>query len=197
MSAESHRAAASDRAVTCAVVTVSDSRTEETDGSGSVLKDGLREAGHLVEFYRVVPDEGEAIRAVLLHLAGRVEVVVTTGGTGIGRRDTTVEVANRLIQKALPGFGELFRMRSFAQIGAAAMLSRATAGLYGAEDAPAETMLFCCPGSVDGVRLALHDLILPDLRHLASEIVRGPAEAGRERDDGRLAFPIEEPRAER
>ena len=193
MSAESHRDAAPDRAVTCAVVTVSDTRTEDSDASGTHVKDALRQAGHLVEFYRIVPDDGEAIRAVLLHLAGQVEVVITTGGTGIGRRDTTVEVAERLIQKALPGFGELFRMRSFAQIGAAAMLSRATAGLYGAEDGPAETMLFCCPGSTAGVALALDELILPDLQHLAHEVIRQPApEPG-----GRLAFPIDEPQPER
>ena len=193
MSAESHRDDAPDRAVACAVVTVSDTRTEDTDEGGARAKDGLRGAGHLVEFYRIVPDDGEAIRAVLLHLAGQVEVVVTTGGTGIGRRDTTIEVAERLIQKALPGFGELFRMRSFAQVGAAAMLSRATAGLYGAEDGPAETMLFCCPGSVDGVALALDELILPDLRHLAHEVIRQPAPAA----GGRLAFPIEEARPDR
>ena len=85
---------------------------------------------------------------MLLHLAGRVEVVVTTGGTGIGRRDRTPEVAGRLIQKPLPGFGELFRALSFQEIGAAAMLSRAKAGLYGPEDGPPETLLFCCPGSL-------------------------------------------------
>ena len=193
MSADAHRRLSKDTPVTCAVVTVSDSRTEETDTSGKALTTGLRDAGHTLEFYRIVPDDPEAIRTVLLHLAGRVEVVVTTGGTGIGRRDRTVEVAGRLVQKPLPGFGELFRMRSFARIGAAAMLSRATAGLYGAEDGPAETLLFCCPGSVDGVALALDELILPELGHLAHEVIRQPAPA----PGGRLAFPIEEPRAGR
>ena len=190
MSAESHRTAAPDHApdhaVACAVVTVSDTRTEETDASGETIKSALREAGHTVEFYRIVPDDGEAIRAVLLHLAGRVEVVITTGGTGIGRRDTTVEVAERLIQKALPGFGELFRMKSFAEVGAAAMLSRATAGLYGAEDEPAGTLLFCCPGAQAAVRLALDELIVPDLRHLAHEVVRMPAAP-----PDRIEFPVE------
>ena len=186
MSAESHRAATPDRAVTCAVVTVSDTRTEETDASGDVVKGALREAGHLVEFYRIVPDDGEAIRAVLLHLAGRVEVVVTTGGTGIGRRDTTVEVAERLIQKRLPGFGELFRMKSFAQVGAAAILSRATAGLYGAEDEPAGTLLFCCPGTEAAARLAVEELIVPDLRHFAHEVVRLPAAT-----PDRIEFPVD------
>ncbi len=175
MSAATHRARASaEPPVTCAVVTASDTRTEADDTSGKALCDGLREAGHTLEFYRIVPDDGEAIRAVLLHLAGRVEVVVTTGGTGIGRRDRTVEVADRLIQKPLPGFGELFRMLSFQEIGAAAMLSRATAGLYGPEDGPPETLLFCCPGSEPAVRMALDQLLLPDLRHLVWEVVRQP-----------------------
>ena len=176
MSADAHRLLSRDMPVGCAVITVSDTRTEETDTSGKALADGLRAAGHTLEFYRIVPDDPEAIRAVLLPLAGRVEVVVTTGGTGIGRRDRTVEVAERLIQKRLPGFGELFRMLSFQEVGAAAMLSRATAGVYGHEDGPPETLLFCCPGSVDAVRLALDRLLLPELQHLVCEIVRQPDE---------------------
>ena len=170
-----HQRLARDTPVSCAVVTVSDTRSEETDRSGDAIKDRLREAGHPVEFYRIVPDDGEAIRSVLLHLAGQVEVVITTGGTGISRRDTTVEVAERLIQTPLPGFGELFRMLSFEAVGAAAMLSRATAGLYGREDGPAETLLFCCPGSEAAVGLALDRLVVPDLQHLAWEVVRQPA----------------------
>lgn len=181
MSAALHRQLAHDLPVSCAVLTISDSRTEETDRSGDVVKERLREAGHPIDYYRIVPDEGEHIRAVLLHLVGQVEVVITTGGTGIGRRDTTIEVADRLIQKPLPGFGELFRMLSFEQIGAAAMLSRATAGLYGTEDGPAETLLFCCPGSVAAVELALDRLIVPDLQHVVGEVVRQPAEAPVER----------------
>ena len=187
MSVDHHRALARDTPVTCAVVTASDTRTESDDHSGKALCDGLREAGHPLEFYRIVPDDGEAIRAVLLHLAGRVEVVVTTGGTGIGRRDRTVEVADRLIQKPLPGFGELFRVLSFEEIGPAAMLSRATAGLYGLEDGPPETLLFCCPGSRAAVDLALHRLILPDLRHLVWEAVRQPAAEPPPRPE----FPVE------
>ena len=172
MSADSHRALSRDTPVSCAVVTVSDSRTEEDDASGDLIKGRLRAAGHPVEFYRIVPDDGEAIRQVLLHLAGQVEVVVTTGGTGVSHRDTTVEVAERLIQKALPGFGELFRVLSFDDVGAAAMLSRAAAGLYGLEDGPAETLLFCCPGAPAACALALDRLILPDLAHVVWEVVR-------------------------
>ncbi|HEX8297853.1 MAG TPA: molybdenum cofactor biosynthesis protein B [Rubricoccaceae bacterium] len=164
-----------DRPVTCAVVTVSDDLTEASDESGTRAKDLFHEAGYRVEFYRIVPDDGEKIRAVLLHLAGRVEVVVTAGGTGIARRDTTIEVAQRLVRKPLPGFGELFRMLSFADVGAAAMLTRAMAGLYGREDGPVSTLLFCCPGSVGAVHLAMERLILPDLQRLVWEAVRSPA----------------------
>lgn len=175
MSVDVHQRLARETPVSCAVVTISDTRTEETDRSGTIVKNRVRAGGHTVDFYRIVPDEGERIRAVLLHLVGQVEVVLTTGGTGIARRDTTIEVAERLIRKPLPGFGELFRMLSFEGIGAAAMLSRATAGLYGAEDGPAETLLFCCPGSEAAVELALDRLILPDLRHIVWEVVRQPA----------------------
>ena len=122
-----------------------------------------------------MPDDGEKIRAVLLHLAGRVEVVVTSGGTGIARRDTTIEVAQRLVRKPLPGFGELFRMLAFAEFGASAMLTRAMAGLYGREDGPVTTLLFNCPSSVESVHLAMERLILPDLKRLVWEAVRRPA----------------------
>ena len=182
MSVSTHRQLARDTPVSCAVVTISDTRTEETDRSGEVVKERLRAAGHAVEFYRIVPDDGESIRGVLLHLAGQVEVVIATGGTGISRRDTTVEIADRLIQKPLPGFGELFRMLSYADVGPAAMLSRATAGLYGHTDGPPETLLFCCPGAVAAVELAMDRLIGPELAHLAWEILREsettPREAG-------------------
>ena len=172
MSAAQHRALSRDTPVSCAVVTVSDTRAEADDASGDLIKGRLRDAGHAVEFYWIVPDDGEGIRQVLLHLAGQVEVVVTTGGTGISHRDTTVEVAERLIQKALPGFGELFRSLSYPQVGAAAMLSRATAGLYGLEDGPAETLLFCCPGAPAACALALDKLIVPDLSHVVWEMIR-------------------------
>lgn len=187
MSVDLHRHRSRSQPVACAVVTASDTRTEADDHSGKALCDALREAGHTLEFYRIVPDDGEAIRSVLLHLAGRVEAVVTTGGTGIGRRDRTIEVAERLIQKPLPGFGELFRVLSYEEIGPAAMLSRATAGLYGPEDGRAETLLFCCPGSQAAVRLALDKLLLPELQHVVWEVVRQPADVA----DGRTSFPVE------
>ena len=169
MSSTEHEQLAKDTPVTCAVITVSDTRTESTDKSGKVLMNRLRDAGHAVGTYRIVPDDAEAIRAVLDEQAGRVEVVITTGGTGIAHRDTTVEVAEALLVKPLPGFGELFRMLSYEEIGPAAMLSRAMAGVYGPE---AATLLFCCPGSSNAVTLAADRLIVPQLPHLVWELVR-------------------------
>ena len=160
---------------TCAVVTISDTKTEATDAGGTRAKDLFHAAGYRVEFYRIVPDDGEKIRAVLLHLAGRVEVVVATGGTGIARCDTAVEVAERLVRKRLPGFGELFRMLTFQEVGAQAMLTRAFAGLYGRDDGPANTLLFCCPGAPEAVHLAMERLILPDLSRLVYNVLRHPA----------------------
>ena len=165
-----HTERAKDTPVACAVLTVSDTRTEQTDTSGALLRQRLAEAGHEATYYAIVPDDAEAIRATLDAWAGEVEVVVTTGGTGIARRDATVEVAEALIAKALPGFGELFRMLSFEEIGPGAMLSRATAGVYGPDGR--ETLLFCCPGSQNAVRLAADRLIVPELRHLVWEILR-------------------------
>jgi molybdenum cofactor biosynthesis protein B len=165
-----HAAKSKDTPVTCGVLTVSDTRMEDTDTSGALLRQRLEAAGHTVTRYAILPDDAAQIRATLEAWAAEVEVVVTTGGTGIARRDTTVEVAEALIVKSLPGFGELFRMLSFEEIGAGAMLSRATAGVYG--DEGAETLLFCCPGSRNAVRLAADRLIAPELRHLVWEILR-------------------------
>ncbi|MCH7975347.1 MAG: molybdenum cofactor biosynthesis protein MoaB [Bacteroidetes bacterium] len=168
MSHREHENLARDTPVTCAVVTVSDTRTEKTDTSGKLLLEQIESAGHRIGAYRIVPDEAEIIRSTLVELAREVEVVITTGGTGISRRDTTVMVAESLITKPLPGFGELFRMLSFEEIGPAAMLSRAMAGVYGSSP----TLLFCCPGSTNAVRLAADRLIIPQLQHLVWEILR-------------------------
>ncbi|MEM1042500.1 MAG: MogA/MoaB family molybdenum cofactor biosynthesis protein [Bacteroidota bacterium] len=174
MSYAEHKQKSKDTPVTCAVLTVSDTRTPDTDASGALLRKRLGDAGHEVTHYAIVPDDAGAIRAQLAAWGGEVEVVVTTGGTGIARRDTTVEVAEALFEKTIPGFGELFRMLSFEEIGAGAMLSRAAAGVYG--DAP--TLLFCCPGSRNAVALAADRLIVPELRHLVWEIVRQQTSGG-------------------
>ncbi|WP_224367095.1 MogA/MoaB family molybdenum cofactor biosynthesis protein [Hyalangium versicolor] len=149
------------------VVTCSDSRDAARDESGQVLRSGLEEAGHTLAGYKVVKDEPDAIRAVLTEAAeAGARAVLFNGGTGIGRRDSTVETLRALFEKELPGFGEIFRMLSYEEIGSAAMLSRATAGTYKG------MILFAMPGSPQAVKLALKALILPELGHLVRELTR-------------------------
>ncbi|GAB4203774.1 MAG: MogA/MoaB family molybdenum cofactor biosynthesis protein [Roseiflexaceae bacterium] len=169
MSHQEHeaRAAAETRAIPCGVITISDTRNEETDTSGAAIRAALTEHGHEVLRYAVVRDEPAQIVALVRDLSALgCKVILTNGGTGIARRDSTFEAIDSLLEKRLPGFGEIFRMLSYQEIGPAAMLSRATAGLYGA------TLIFCLPGSTNAVRLALDKLILPELAHLVWETVR-------------------------
>lgn len=164
-SVAAHRAAAPD-AVGCAVLTVSDTRTPETDGSGGRIKDLLAEDGHTVADYRIVPDEPDLIRRVLAEWADRddIRAILSNGGTGIASRDTTYDAVAGLLEQRLDGFGELFRMLSYAEIGAAAMLSRAVAGVYRGR------LVVAMPGSRNAVELAMTKLILPELGHLVYEI---------------------------
>ncbi|WOD40086.1 MogA/MoaB family molybdenum cofactor biosynthesis protein [Nodosilinea sp. E11] len=152
------------RPVGCAVVTVSDTRTVESDRSGQILQTLLTTAGHLVHDYRIVPDEPDRIAALCQTLAQRADIdcILLTGGTGIASRDTTYDAVAALLEKTLPGFGELFRQLSFAEIGSRAMASRAVAGVYQAK------LLFSLPGSSKAVTLAMEALILPELPHLVS-----------------------------
>lgn len=166
MSYEEHRELSKDTPVRAAVITVSDTRTGATDTSGRYLQDALRGSGIDVVGSRIVPDEPAEIGAAIDDLAARCEVIVTSGGTGISRRDTTIEVVTRKFDKELPGFGEIFRMLSFEQIGSGAMLSRAAAGLYG------DVLIFALPGSTNAVRLAAERLILPEIEHLVWEVIR-------------------------
>jgi molybdenum cofactor biosynthesis protein B len=160
-------AAAQRRPLRCAVVTLSDTRTPETDTSGALIRDALIARGDLVEWYAVLPDDAHLLREQLLALiADQIDLIITNGGTGISRRDTTFETVDALLERRLPGFGELFRQLSYAEIGPAAMLSRAVAGLCGG------SFLFCLPGSSNAVRLALSALILPNLAHLDWETRR-------------------------
>lgn len=150
------------RRVVCAIVTVSDTRTPDSDTSGKEICSRLEAAGHAVEAYRIVADEPALVRSLLEEYAagGRVEAVLLSGGTGIALRDTTFEAVTSLLTKRIDGFGELFRMLSFEEIGAAAMISRATAGLVG-------TMaVFSMPGSTAACRLAMERLIVPQLAHV-------------------------------
>lgn len=166
---EQHRAAGARRGpVACALVTVSDTRTPETDTSGAAIRERLEAAGHSVAFYRIVKDEPEEIAALLDQIIDETaaQAVLLNGGTGIARRDTTYDAVARKLEKTLPGFGELFRMLSYEEIGAAAMLSRATAGVY------RDRLVFSMPGSSNAVKLAMDRLIVPELEHLAYELVR-------------------------
>ena len=158
-----HRAAEAERGpVPVAVVTVSDSRTEATDSNGIWLRQAIDGAGHHVADYRVIRDEPAEVEAALRAMAfGAARVIVFNGGTGIAPRDTTYDVLVRHLEKPIPGFGELFRMLSWEQVGAAAMLSRAVAGVYRGR------VVFSMPGSPAAVRLAWERLIAPEIPHLA------------------------------
>ena len=154
--------------VGCAVVTVSDTRTLETDTGGRTAVELLSAAGHRVLVRQIIPDEPEQMRELLGSLRERqdVDAVLITGGTGLGSRDQTFETVGGLLNKPLPGYGELFRMLSYQEIGPAAMLSRATGGLIG------RTVVLSIPGSPAAVRLALEKIILPELGHLVREANR-------------------------
>jgi len=164
MSQTEHKAAAP-RCVRCFVLTVSDTRTEATDASGRAIADLLTAAGHAVAGRAIVRDDPDLVRGTIERnlAAPDVQVIISTGGTGISSRDSTFEVVNALLQKRLDGFGELFRMLSYEQIGAAAMMSRACAGLS------AGRILVCMPGSEAAVRLAMEKLVIPELGHLVQQ----------------------------
>jgi molybdenum cofactor biosynthesis protein B len=150
------------------IVTVSDTRSLETDSSGRLISALLEERGHRVSGRTLLKDEPGDVRQAVTALVNdsSVDVVITTGGTGITARDSTFEAIDGLLQKRLAGFGELFRMLSYHEIGAAAMLSRATAGLCG------RTIILALPGSERAVRLAMEKLVLPELGHLVREARR-------------------------
>jgi molybdenum cofactor biosynthesis protein B len=169
-SVEQHREAAPGT-VRVAVVTISDTRTPENDTGGDAAEELLREAGHEVVHREIVPDDPPRIRELLESMLARgdVDAVVTTGGTGISGRDTTYEVASGLISKRLDGFGELFRMLSYEEIGSAAMLSRAVAGSVEAREGD-QKLLACLPGSSAAVRLGVGRLLAPELGHVVFEL---------------------------
>jgi len=168
MGTPDHRAkAASQGSVPIAIVTVSDTRTAETDSSGQLIRKLVEGAGHHITGYRIVRDEPDEVRAALEEFTdGRARLVIFNGGTGISKRDRTYDVISKALEKTLPGFGELFRMLSFQEVGAAAMLSRATAGVYH------DTVVFSTPGSPNAVQVAVEKLILPEIQHLAWELGR-------------------------
>ncbi len=168
MGAEEHRKNAQAKGqIAIAVVTVSDTRTAETDTSGQLIRELSEAAGHRVILYRIVKDEpDQVLQALNDFAAGQAQLVIFNGGTGISRRDRTYDVISRSLEKTLSGFGEIFRMLSYEEVGAAAMLSRATAGVY------RDTVIVSTPGSTNAVRLAMEKLILPEIQHLAWELTR-------------------------
>jgi molybdenum cofactor biosynthesis protein B len=161
---QSHRDA-SPQSVACAVVTVSDTRTLETDRGGETIVSRLEGAGHRVLLRQIIPDGPEPMEQLLAHLCDweDVQAVLLTGGTGISGRDQTFETVSGMLSRQLPGYGELFRYLSFQQIGAAAMLSRTVGGVMD------RTIVLTMPGSVKAVELAMQELILPELGHLVHE----------------------------
>jgi molybdopterin adenylyltransferase len=154
--------------VRCFVVTVSDTRTEETDTAGRAIHDLLVAAGHQVVGRAIIKDDLDLIRSTVTRQLANpdVQIVITTGGTGITSRDSTYEAVSGLLEKRLDGFGELFRMLSYEQIGAAAMMSRACAGLVG------QRVVAALPGSEAAVRLAMERLLIPELGHIIREATR-------------------------
>ena len=154
-------------ALHCAVITVSDTRTPETDRSGQIIQQLLIQAGHHVGAYTIIKDEPAQIETQLTALcqgANLLDALIFTGGTGIAPRDTTYDTLERLLEKTLPGFGELFRFLSYQEIGSRAIASRAVAGIY------RQKIIFSLPGSSNAVKLALEKLILPEIVHLVTQL---------------------------
>jgi molybdenum cofactor biosynthesis protein B len=152
--------------VSCAVITVSDTRSPQTDKSGQRIEQLLVAVGHTVGVYAIVKDEPEQIRSQIASFSQRsdLDAIIFNGGTGIAPRDTTYDAIASLLEKTLPGFGELFRYLSYQEIGSRAMASRAIAGVYQGK------LIFSLPGSTHAVQLAMEKLILPELTHLVGQL---------------------------
>jgi molybdenum cofactor biosynthesis protein B len=162
------------KSVPTAVITVSDTRTLETDTGGGLVVEMLEQAGHSVCSRAIVPDEGEAITAVVSDAldAQDTRAIILTGGTGVAPRDVTPDSVEPLLERVVPGFGEFFRMLSFEEIGSSALLSRSLAGIARGR------VVFVLPGSRGAVRLGMERLILPEIGHLAAEAVKVAAVKG-------------------
>ncbi len=154
------------RSLRVALVTASDSRTPDTNEGGRVLRRLIEDAGFTVASEVLLAEEPAALRDMVVRLAGDSDAVIVTGGTGIGPRDRTPDAVGAMFERRLPGFGELFRMLSFQDIGAAAMLSRADAGVVG------RALVFLLPGSPTAVELAVRRLIAPELAHAVGQLQR-------------------------
>jgi len=156
------------QSLNCAVLTISDSRTEQTDESGKFLKQALSQNGHRVLAYAILKNDAGTIERKIKELLNHdeLQVIITSGGTGISHRDITVETVSLIIEKKLDGFGELFRSLSYQEIGTASIMSRAVAGVVGGK------IIICIPGSLGAARLAMDKVILPEIGHMVREVTR-------------------------
>ena len=154
--------------VNVAIVVVSDSRTQDTDESGKVASDLLEKKGHTIVEHHLIGNDRDAIANTLSEMTNRadIDVILTIGGTGISKKDITVDVLSPLMEKKLEGFGEMFRMMSFRQIGAGALMSRSTAGVINGK------VGMCLPGSTAAIRLAVRRIIIPEIGHIVYEATR-------------------------
>jgi len=177
MGYQDHKDQAGHRAVACAVITCSDTRTHENDESGLLIRTLLESHGHTHPFHAISKDDPAQIKSLLAELSARpdIQAIILNGGTGVSRRDNTFDAVASSLTKTLPGFGEIFRMLSYQSIGSGALLSRATAGIIVTRPANAperHTVVFSIPGSPNAVELAMTKLILPELSHLVWETIR-------------------------
>ncbi len=156
------------RSVNCAVLTISDTRTEQDDESGKLIRQRLNDNGHRVMSYAILKNEADSIEKKIHELLRQEElqVIITSGGTGVSHRDITVETICPILEKKLDGFGELFRFLSYQEIGTASMMSRAMAGVIGGK------VILCFPGSPGAAKLAMDKIILPEIGHLVREATR-------------------------
>lgn len=154
--------------IKCAVLTISDTRTEQDDESGKLIRQKLNQEDHQVLSYSILKDDADSIRSAVSELLEQTEiqVIITTGGTGVSQRDVTVETVSPILDKELDGFGELFRQLSFQEIGTASIMSRAIAGVVGGK------VILCLPGSVGAVTTAMDKIILPEIGHMVWEATR-------------------------
>ena len=155
--------------INCAIITISDSRTKATDKSGKLIQELLIKFNHYIADYQIIKDEPKQIEFLLTKLAysESIDVIILNGGTGISPRDNTYDILASMLDKTLPGFGEIFRLLSYQEIGSRAIASRAIAGVY------QEKLVFSLPGSTGAVTLGMEKLILPELIHLVTQINQG------------------------
>ena len=167
MSYQEHKQKAP-RSVSCAVLTISDSRTELDDESGKLIRQKLSQNGHRVMFYAILKNEADSIKKKIYELLKQQElqVIITSGGTGVSHRDITVETIAPILEKKLDGFGQLFRFLSYQEIGTAAIMSRAFAGVA------QRKVILCLPGSPGAANLAMDKIILPEIGHMVREATR-------------------------